>query len=78
MRNLYETVNDVLNELRRAEMQHPGWPDDVFRQLTIIGEEYGEAQKAALQAEYDGKDPDRVRQEVTRVAAMAIRFLYNF
>ena len=56
-------VNEVFAELRRAEAKFPGWPDNIFEQLSIIGEEFGELQQAALQAKYEDGDPSRIREE---------------
>ena len=65
----------VLGEVCRVQRQHPNWPEDVFKQLAIIGEEFGEAQQAALKAEDGQGDKRLVEIEVEQVAAMALRFL---
>lgn len=71
------TINQVLNELKRAKEKFPTWPTDPLHALTVVGEEYGELQKAVLQHVYEpGKAVSRqdIREEAIQTAAMAIRF----
>jgi hypothetical protein len=70
-------IQEVFAELLRAEELHPGWPDNLFEQIAIIGEELGELQQAALQAKYEGKPADHIRTEAIQLAAMSLRFLFN-
>lgn len=43
-----QAIDLVVKELRRAELKHPGYPDDRLRQVAIMVEEAGEALQAAL------------------------------
>ena len=67
----------VFAELRRAESLHPAWPDDPFRGLAIVGEEFGEAQQAALDASYGRGTWQQYRTELIQLAAMSLRLLWN-
>jgi hypothetical protein len=72
-----EAVDAILAELCAAERKHPGWPNDLFESMAIIGEEYGEACQAVLQFKYeDGQFKDIIR-ELRQTAAMCIRTLIN-
>jgi hypothetical protein len=66
---------DILNEVARAKKLHPRWPCDVFRALSILSEEMGEAHNAALEAAFRGDEPGKVREEVVQLGAMCVRFL---
>jgi len=64
---------DVIKERRRQNVKfgenrnlHP------FAWNAILGEEYGEVSKGALQWFYDGKDLGNYRKELEEVAAVAI------
>ena len=51
-----EALNDILDELERAERKHPEWPVDIYRRKAIIDEEMGELSQAILkndQAEFE-------------------------
>jgi hypothetical protein len=79
--------------LKHAEKKHSKWPDDLARQVLIVGEEFGEVQQAALDfIQFFESDwsidfaPDMVHyrelaekidNEMVQVAAMAIRFLMS-
>lgn len=67
----------VLNEVERALKKFPTWPTDPIHALAVLGEEYGELNKAVLQQVYEPhkNPPDAVRNEAIQVAAMALRFL---
>ena len=67
---------EVAHTLFQAEAKHPGWPDDPFHALAIIGEEFGELQQACLQHTYEGRGSiEDVDGEALQTAAMAVRFL---
>ena len=70
-----KVIEDIFEELRRAEELHPGFPDDIFIQLAIIGEEYGEAQDAALDHAYHGGKWVNIRKELIHTAATTLRTL---
>ncbi len=72
-----QVITDVFDELKRAEKQHPGWPDNPFEQLAIIGEEFGELQQAVLQAKWEKGSEERIKEEAVQLTAMSLRFLLN-
>ena len=69
--------NWVLEELHRAEMKFPGWPEDVVHAAAIVGEESGELIEAALDAYYGRGDIETVRKEAIQTAAMSVRLLIH-
>lgn len=78
MTDLDWIMNQVRMELAKAERKHPHWPTDPLHALAILGEEYGELNKAVVQATYEGGTRIEVYKEALQTAAMAIRFLLNF
>lgn len=72
-------VNDVLAEVARATVKFPTWPTDPLHAVAVLGEEYGELNKAVLQAVYEPhkSTPIDVRDEAIQCAAMAVRFLMS-
>lgn len=70
---------EVEDEIGRAVFKFPEWPTDPLHAVAVLGEEYGELQKAVLQATYepDKSTPEDVREEAIQTAAMAIRFLIS-
>lgn len=74
-----DTVDQILFELARAEHKHPGWPENIFEQLAIIGEEFGELQKAALELhyKYPSAHVSYIEEEAIQTAAMVIRLLID-
>jgi hypothetical protein len=73
-----QVIGAVFDELRRAEELHPGWPENVFEQMAIIGEEFGEMQQAAIDFKYHRGRQRRLYEEAVQVAAMSLRFLFNY
>jgi hypothetical protein len=73
------TVPDaaIYEELDRAVAKFPTWPTDPLHALAVLGEEFGELTKAALQLTYEpGKSSrEEVNAEAIQTAAMAIRFV---
>ena len=70
-------VEDVFAELQKATLKFPLWPTDPFHALSVVGEEYGELQKAVLQHCYEkhkGVSLDDIREEALQLAAMGLRF----
>ena len=70
-------VND---ELARAIEKFPEWPNDLCHALAIVGEEFGELQKAVLEYLYDDQKPavagfSDIREEALQLAAVALRFI---
>lgn len=72
-------VNEMLAEVYRATEKFPTWPTDPLHALAVLGEEYGELNKAVLQAVYEPhkSSPVDVREEAIQCAAMAVRFLMS-
>lgn len=72
-------VNEVLAEVYRATDKFPTWPTDPLHAVAVLGEEYGELNKAVLQAVYEPhkSSPADVREEAIQCAAMAVRFLMS-
>lgn len=68
--------DEVLRELERATAKFPTWPTDPLHALAVLGEEYGELVKAALQLTYEPHKATAadVRSEAIQTAAMALRF----
>lgn len=62
----------VSEELRRADAQH-GDAADLYVMLAVLGEEYGELVKAALQFDYEGGSRDQILKECIQVGAMACK-----
>lgn len=70
-------VEQILNELEKAEKKHPQWPTDVIHAAAIIAEESGELVRAALQWNYEDGNQDELKKEAIQTAAMCIRFLQH-
>ena len=72
-------LDQIGTELSRALSKFPEWPSDPLHAVSVLGEEYGELQKAVLQSVYEPhkSSPDDVKAEAIQVAAMAIRFLHS-
>ena len=75
------THEDLLDliffELKKAEQQHPGWPDDPVHGVAIMVEEAGEAMQAALNLFYRNGSVEKLRKELAQTGAMAIRALLH-
>ena len=69
--------SDILDELNRAIVKYPEWPDDIIHQAAIVTEEAGELIRAALNHSYHDDSIEEVKKEAIQTAAMAIRFLRN-
>ncbi len=75
-----QIITDIFAELRSAEKKYPGFPSDPLHALAIVGEEFGELNKAVLQMVYEPHKTsvEDVRTEAIQTAAMSLRFLFNF
>lgn len=71
--------NDIHEELDKALSKFPEYPTDPIHGLAILGEEYGELNKAVLQYTYEPEktSKEEIRMEAIQTAAMAIRFLLS-
>ncbi|MEJ1358318.1 MAG: hypothetical protein RPU51_09120 [Candidatus Sedimenticola sp. (ex Thyasira tokunagai)] len=72
-------TEQVISEVQRATEKFPTWPTDPLHALAVLGEEYGELNKAVLQSVYEPhkSTPEEVREEAIQTAAMALRFLMS-
>lgn len=68
-------IEEVKAELDRATTKFPTWPTDPLHALAVLGEEYGELNKAMLQHAYEPHKSNLadVREEAIQTAAMALR-----
>ncbi|WP_062961172.1 hypothetical protein [Thalassospira xiamenensis] len=79
--NEMTTLSNVLAEVRaefeRATLKFPTWPTDPLHALAVLGEEYGELNKAMLQLMYEPEKSSHkhVREEAIQTAAMALRLI---
>ena len=65
----------IEQEMNRAEKKWPGWPDNIFEQLSIITEEIGELNQAVLDHKHSGGDQKNIIIEAVQSGAMILRFL---
>lgn len=70
-----DVVDLIFNELRKAELKHPGWPVDPIHAAGIMVEEAGEAMQAAIDYVYADGEIDKLIVEASQCGAMAIRLL---
>lgn len=68
-------IDQVFSEVQNATEKYPTWPTDPLHALAVLGEEYGELNKAILQLTYEPSktSPAEVRMEAIQTAAMALR-----
>ncbi len=71
-------IGEVADEMDRALDKHPNWPKDKFIALSIVSEELGEAHQALLQATFENKNINFVREEMIQVIVSAFRFIKHF
>lgn len=76
---MMDVIQEVINEVQRATEKFPTWPTDPIHAMAVLGEEYGELNKAILQSVYEPHKSNLkdVRDEAVQTAAMAIRFLMS-
>ncbi len=72
-----DAVQLIADELRKAKIKHPRWPDDPIHAAGVLVEEAGELMQACLDFCYDDGTIDRMKEEAAQVGAMAVRFLEN-
>lgn len=77
--NILTVFNSITEELERAVSKFPEFPTDPLHALAILGEEYGELNKAVLQFTYEPHKTSReeIRMEAVQTATMAVRFLLS-
>lgn len=74
--NTRSAIAEIMAEVERAVAKFPTWPTDPLHAVAVLGEEFGELTKEALQLVYEPHktSADEVRKEALQTAAMAIRF----
>lgn len=79
MNTFTQIVDEVAIEMSKAVTKFPKWPTDPLHAIAILGEEYGELNKAVLQNTYEPHKTsvDEIRMEAIQTATMAIRFLMS-
>lgn len=70
-------LEEICEELFRAERKFPYWPDDIIHAAAIVNEESGELIRAAIQFTYEDGEIEEVKKEAIQTSAMCIRFLKN-
>ncbi len=71
-------INDLERTLGKALRKFPEWPTDPQHAANVIGEEYGELQKALLEHTYEqdkGVTIEDIRNEALQTMAMCHRFI---
>ena len=77
------TIDQVMSaisaEVVAATQKWPTWPTDPLHAVTVLNEEVGELNKAALQYVYEPSKTNlyEIQKEATQTAAMAVRFLMS-
>ena len=76
---LVKVLSEITEELSSAVVKFPKYPTDPLHALAILGEEYGELNKAVLQNTYEPHKTnlEEVKMEAIQTAAMAIRFILS-
>lgn len=69
-----KVISEVVDERYRQENKWGQQNHSPAEYLMILGEEVGEANKAALEThfKYEGNNPDDYRKELIQIAAVAI------
>lgn len=77
MDNQANIIKCIKDELLRAEIKYPDFPNDIIHQVSIMNEEAGEAIRAALNHVYHGASIELLKEELIQTGAMVIRCLEN-
>lgn len=72
-------MQQIMNELRDAETDHPTWPEECIHAASIVVEEAGELLRdcATFEENGDMRLIENMRIEAVQTGAMAMRFLKN-
>lgn len=70
-------IDTVIDELHKAELKFPGWPEDKIHAVAIMIEEAGESMQAAIDCVYSDGDIEKLRVELAQTGAMVIRALMH-
>lgn len=70
---------EVVAELGKALRKFPTWPTDPLHALAVLGEEYGELNKAMLQLVYEPHktSASEVRTKAIQTAAITLHLIIN-
>ena len=73
------TIQEVIEEVRKATSKFPTWPTDPIHAVAVLGEEFGELTKEVVQFTYEPHKSSYadIRMEALQTAAMAIRFVMS-
>lgn len=74
---LANIIDELKNELGKAERKFSGFPIDPIHAAAVVAEEAGELVQSCLQLSYEGSGFYKVRKEAIQVGAMALRFLMH-
>src|ERR1700722_18287986 len=77
--SMHEQIAPIFEEIERAVKKFPTWPTDPLHALAVLGEEFGELTKSALQLTYEPHKTsiEEFRTEAKQTAAMALRFFMS-
>ncbi len=76
--NVAVAMDEIINELARAERLHPVWPADPIHAVAIMMEEAGESVQAANDVVHLGAPvSDSLRKELIQTGAMVLRVLMH-
>lgn len=78
MIHTYQVLDEVHEERKRQQAKWGEQNHAPADYLTILGEEVGEANKAALEAKFAGKEWGHYRTELIQVAAVAVAMVECF
>ena len=72
-----QIIQQIVEEVKRAESIHPKWPSDPVHAAAILSEEAGEVVKAVNNVATKHKGDSDYLTEAIQCAAMCVRFLKN-
>ena len=74
-----QVITLVRDEIEKAIEKFPTWPTDPLHALAVLGEEYGELNKAMLQFVYEPCKTEKheIEKEAIQTAAMALRLIMS-
>ncbi|KKL92548.1 hypothetical protein LCGC14_1883560 [marine sediment metagenome] len=75
MKTVEDICKEILRNLTESISKHDELPEDYFKILTIIGEEYGEVAKAVIDHEWKNAPKEEIIKELYQLAAMCFGFL---
>ncbi len=75
MKTMQNICEKALKNLTESIQQHDELPEDYFKILAIIGEEYGEVAKAVNDYKWKDAPKEEIIKELYQLAAMCFGFL---